>query len=256
MQIGAIIQARNKSTRLPGKIFKDIEGKPLLQRVIERVERAERIDQVIIATTRTCEDESIVEFAKKNGFKYIQGSEEDVLSRFVLARDAANIDFIVRITSDCPLIAPEIIDKAIEQFFKDKIDYISNVIKRSFPRGLDVEVFSKEVLRKTNQLAKEKRHREHVTTFICENPQIFKIGHLIAEGVLKRTDIRLCIDTEEDLILIKKIYERFSKESTVDIIKVIEFLNSNPELIEINRKSELEHLERNRIAGIRQEFIK
>jgi len=256
MNIGAIIQARNKSTRLPGKIFKDIEGKPLLQRVIERVKRAKRINQVIIATTRSYEDESIVEFAKKNGLKCVRGSEEDVLSRFILARDATNTDIIVRITADCPLIAPEIIDKAIEQFFKDKLDFISNGAKRSFPRGLDVEVFSKQVLKKTNQLGKEKRHREHVALFIYENPQMFKIGHLIAEGILKRPDIRLCVDTEEDIVLIRKIYKRFSQDNTVDITKVIEFLNNNPEFIEINRKSELEHLERNRRAGIIQEFIK
>ena len=257
MKIAAIIQARNKSTRLPGKIFKDIEGKPLLQRVIERVKRAKRINQVIIATTKIYEDKSIVEFAKKNSLKYVRGSEEDVLSRYILARDATNADIIVRVTADCPLIDPETIDEAVEQFFKDKLDYISNATtKRSFPRGLDVEVFSSRALRKTNQSGKEKRHREHVTTFIYENPQIFKIGALIAEGVLKRPDIRLCVDTEEDIILIRKIYKRFSQNNTVDIIKVIEFLNNNPELIEINRKSELEHLERNRRAGVRQEFIK
>jgi spore coat polysaccharide biosynthesis protein SpsF len=256
MKIAAIVQAINKSTRLPGKVFKDIEGQPLLQRVIERIKRAKRINQVVIATTRSYEDKSIVEFAKKNGLKYVQGSEEDVLSRFILASEKTNADIIVRITADCPLIDPEIIDKAIEQFFKDKLDYISNIAKRSFPRGLDIEVFSKQALRKVNQLGKEKRHREHVTAFIYENPQMFKIGHLIAEGVLKRPDIRLCVDTEEDITVIRKIYKRFSQNNTVDITKVIDFLDSNPELIEINRKSELEHLKRNRRAGIRQEFIR
>ena len=257
MKTVVIIPARNKSTRLPGKIFKDIEGKPLLQRVIERIKRAKRINQVVIATTRSYEDKSIVEFAKKNGLKYVQGSEEDVLSRFVLAAKKTGADIIVRITADCPLIDPEIIDKAIEQFFKDKLDYISNATtKRSFPRGLDVEVFSKEALRKANRLGKEKRHREHVTAFIYENPQMFKIGYLLAEGVLKRPDIRLCVDTEEDITLIRKIYKRFLEDNTVDIAKVIDFLDNNPELIEINRKSELEHLEKNRREGIKQEFIR
>lgn len=257
MKVVAVIAARNKSTRLRGKIFKYIKGKPVLQHVVERVKSTSKIDQIVIATTKKRIDSNVVIFARERGIEYVCGHERDVLSRFILAAEKAQADVIVRITADCPLIDPRTVDRAVEEFLKRDIDYIGNLAKRSFPRGLDVEVFSREILKKVDRLTTDICHREHVTAFIYENPAIFKIGHLIAEGILKRPDIRLCIDTREDMILMRKIYNKFYRDNTIiDIIDVIKFLDSHPEFVEINRKSELEHLERNRRAGIRQEFVR
>jgi len=255
-KVGIIIQARMASTRLPKKIMINLADKPVLWHVVERCKKT-RVDKVIIATSTNNENDKIEEFCIENGYDFFRGSEEDVLNRYFEAAKKFELDIVIRITSDCPLIDPETINNSLEEFKQKNIDYLGNLSKRSFPRGLDVEVFSFSALEKANALAKEKPYREHVTAFIYSHPELFNIGEIIVDGKLNRPDLRLCIDTHEDLTLLKSIYDVFYKSGKIVPIEgVIDFLDKNPELARINLNSEKEHLERNEKQNVRQTFMK
>jgi len=255
VRIAAVIQARMGSTRLPGKILIEISGKPMLEHVIDRVKRSSTIEEVVIATTKRSEDLKIVELGNRLGVNVYTGSEDDVLDRYVRAAEKVQADVIVRITGDCPLIASSVIDEMVQHHLKSGVEYTGNAAVRTFPRGLDVEVVSFAALKRSHKLGKSKHHREHVTPFIYENPDLFKIGNFEAFGVLRAPQFRLCVDTKEDLTLIRAIYEKFYlPDEFVQIEDVIEFLHNNPELAKINIASEKEHLSRNLEDGLRQEF--
>lgn len=233
-RIVVIIQARMGSTRLPGKVLKKIKGKTILYYVVERVKKSKMIDEIVIATTLNKRDNSIVKEAESLNVKSFRGNEEDVLSRYYQAAIKYHADVIVRITSDCPLIDAEIIDKIIIKHIENKAYYTANIIERTFPRGLDTEVFNFNVLELANTQAKEKYHREHVTTFIRENPDRFKLQNIKAFDKINRPDIRITIDTKEDFKLISKIIKNF-KDIEFKIEDVIDFLNENPQLLDINK---------------------
>lgn len=233
----AIIQARMGSSRLPGKVMKELTGKPVLWHVIERVKQAKNIDQIIIATTTHKRDKIIFEKAEEWGVKPYQGSEEDVLARYYEAANKYDIDTVVRITSDCPLIDPHIIDEIVGYY--NKIDYTlvtnagSDLNNRTYPRGLDTEVFSFEVLEKAYNKAEEKYQREHVTPYIYENYEdIFYYKN--NEDL---SNYRLTLDTKEDFELIKILYDKLYKgEHNFYLNEIIEVLNKNKELLKINQK--------------------
>ena len=172
MKIGAIIQARMGSTRLSGKVMKELEGKTVLEHVIERVKQSKMIEEIIIATTVHGRDDVIESEALRCGVKAFRGSEDDVLSRYYYAAKENEIDVIVRITSDCPLIDWKIIDKVISKFMENEYDIVTNagleLEQRTFPRGLDLEVFSFSVLSNAFNNATEKYQREHVSPYIYE----------------------------------------------------------------------------------------
>ena len=237
-KIAAIVQARTGSTRLPGKIFKNISGKPMLQHVVERLSFSKLTDQFIIATTTLPEDNAVEEFCIKNNYTYHRGSMSDVLSRYYDTATKFNADIIVRITSDCPLIDPGLIDLMLNVFFAanklGRLDYLSNVIKRTFPRGLDAEIFSFAALEKANKEAKENFEREHVTPYIYQHPKEFTIENFINEK--DYSSHRWTVDTEEDLELIRIIYSELYKPNSVfyfeDVLKLFE---RRPELFSINK---------------------
>jgi len=233
--IAAIIQARMTSTRLPGKVLMDIEGKPMIWHVVNRLKFSKKLDDIILAIPDTKESDILEEFAENNNIKYFRGGEEDVLSRYYQTAKKFNVDPIIRITSDCPLIDPKIVDLVIEKHLNSAADYTSNTLKITFPRGLDVEVFNFDVLKRTYKEAKENYQREHVTPYICENPGIFKLQNIEARGKLKRPDLRLTVDTKEDLQLIREIYKRlYRPEKIFYVEEVIDLLNKYPQLIKIN----------------------
>lgn len=205
MNIVAIIQARMTSTRLPGKVLKKVLNKTLLEYQLERVSRSNFIDEIIVATTVNKTDEPIVELCKKFGYSTYRGSEEDVLSRYYEAANQANADIIVRLTSDCPLIDPNVIDQVIELFIEKQhdIDYATNTLKRTYPRGMDTEVFTIEALQNTYLQAKLMKEREHVTAYIYSNPNKFRLANLECETDLSQ--YRWTVDTEEDFDLIELI---------------------------------------------------
>lgn len=230
MTTGIIIQARNSSTRLPGKIFLPLVNMPMLWHVVMRCKQSRLANQVIVATSIDASDDSVEVLCKKNNFACFRGSLVDVLDRFERCADAYGLKTIVRITSDCPLIDPHIIDQSISLFdAHTDIDYVSNVLNRTFPRGLDCEVFSRVTLDEAHTKATEQQEREHVTPWIVANKKTLALTvDLAYHGTF-----RLTVDENPDYLLMQKIYSIFYKQGEIINTKtVIAYLNSHPELIE------------------------
>ena len=237
MKTVCIIQARMGSTRLPGKVMLDLCGKTVLEHVIQRVKRVKNIDEIVIATTIGKKDDVIVEEALKCGVKVFRGSEEDVLSRYYYAAKENEADEVVRITSDCPLIDPEITSGIIDFYFKNKnsFDYVSNTLERTFPRGLDTEVFSFKVLEKAFNEATLQRDREHVTAYIWDNQNMFSLG--CYKNDVDYSKYRWTLDTEEDFELIKRIYVYLYplKRDSFNMLSILDLYQKDKELVEINK---------------------
>ena len=230
----AIVQARMGSTRLPGKVLKKIKDRFVLDYVIDRLRMCKKIDHIVLATTINKKDDKLQQYAINKKLEYYRGSEEDVLARYFNAAKKHQADIIIRVTSDCPLIDPEIVDKVIQIHIEKKADYTANTIIRSYPRGLDVEVFNFKTLESCFKNAKKIYQREHVTPYVRANPDKFNIENLEANFYLKRPDIRITLDTKEDLKLISKIINFFN-DINFKTNDVIDFLDQNPELLKINK---------------------
>lgn len=234
MKVGVIIQARMGSTRLPGKIMKEVMGKPLLEYQIERVKRAKTIDEIIIATTTKKADNQIAEFCEQLSIPCYRGSEEDVLARYYEAATKYKVDIIVRITSDCPVIDPEVIDRVVDKYQDGNYDYVSNTIERTFPRGMDTEVFSYATLKQMYNEANQSIEREHVTPYLYLNPDRFKIGNYSNED--NHGFLRLTVDTQEDFLLIEDIFiNLYSKNPKFKLKDLVYYLvELHPEKQNIN----------------------
>lgn len=208
MNVVAIVQARFASTRLPGKVLADLAGEPMLARQIERIRRAKRLDQVMIATTTGADDERIVALATRIGCPVHRGSETDVLGRYLEAARRSAADVIVRITADCPLIEPQLIDAVVTRLVDCGADYASNVVERTFPRGLDVEALTLDTLVRIEAAATSSSAREHVTTYLrWECPEQFSIASVTDDE--DNSDLRWTVDSPEDLAYVRQLYERF-----------------------------------------------
>jgi len=232
--LGAIIQARVSSTRLPQKVIKKIEGKTVLEHLILRAKKVKNCDKVILATTDKKDDDVLGKIAKELNVLAFRGSENDVLDRYYQAAKLFKIDPIVRITADCPLLDPKIVEKVIDFYFSGNYDYISNTHPPTFPDGMDVEIFNFKSLEKSWKKAKLRSEREHVTAYIFKNPKLFKIGNITYEKDFSH--LRLTLDEKEDLILIRKIYkELYPKNPFFGLEWVLELFKRKPELIEINQ---------------------
>ncbi|MEK4181191.1 glycosyltransferase family protein [Aeribacillus sp. FSL K6-1121] len=243
MKVAAIIQARMGSTRLPGKILKKVLDKTLLEYQIERVKRAKSIDEIIIATTTKESDDQIVQLCQQLSIPYYRGSEEDVLSRYFEAATQFNADVIVRLTSDCPIIDPNVIDKVVTHYLenKDRYDYVSNTLTRTYPRGLDTEVMSYKALKRAHEEAKELMYREHVTAYIYHHPDQFRLCNVSNEK--DESKHRWTVDTEEDFHLIKNILEMlYPTKPLFTFEDVIQILRSKPEWVQINAHIEQKKL--------------
>lgn len=239
MKIGAIIQARMGSTRLSGKVMKELEGKTVLEHVIERVKQSKLIEEIIIATTVHDRDDVIESEALRCGIKVFRGSEDDVLSRYFYAAKENEIDVIVRITSDCPLIDWNIIDKVISKFMQNEYDIVTNagldLGQRTFPRGLDLEVFSFSVLLNAFNNATEKYQREHVSPYIYETSE--KIH--VFQNAVDYSKYRWTLDTDEDWALINQIFKRlYTGTHNFGLMEIIELMEKEPELNDINKHIE------------------
>ena len=232
-RIGAIIQARMGSTRLPGKVLEDIGGKTMLARVVLRTKQARLLHEAIVATTTARNDDAIVDECQRLDFEVYRGEEHDVLDRYYQTAVAYKLDIIVRITSDCPLIDPTLIDQIIGEFLSKEPDYASNVVKRSYPIGLDVEVMTINALEHAWRKADQPYERTHVTPFIYENPSLFHLMQI--SGEVDYSHYRWTVDTHEDLAFVRTIDKRFGNMDNIGWKKVIRLLESEPELAEINR---------------------
>lgn len=234
MNAVVIIQARMGSTRLPGKVLKKVKDKVVLDYVIERLKCCKEVDNIVLATTTSEKDDMLRDYAVNKRINLFRGDEEDVLSRYYNAAEKYKADLVIRITSDCPLIDPKIVDEVIRKHIESDADYTANTIKRTYPRGLDVEVFNFDVLAEAYKNASENYQREHVTLYIKEHIEKFKLQNIEAKGKLDRPDIRITLDTEKDFELIKKIILHFDGvEFTAE--DIVDFLNRNPKLLEMNR---------------------
>ncbi len=235
MKIIATIEARMDSSRLPGKILKDVLGKPMLERLIERVKRSKFIHEIVVATTVAPNDEATIEACRKIGVKSFRGSSDDVLDRVLKAAKTNKADLIVELTRDCPLLDPEIIDLVIKHYLDNNYDYVSNVLERTFPRGLDTQIFSVKVLEEVSKLTQDPADRENVSLYIYEHPERYRLGNLVAALELKRPELRLTVDTEADLNLVREIYSNlYPKKPDFSLRDVIQLLDSKPELKQVN----------------------
>lgn len=239
MKVVAIIQARMGSTRLPGKVMKMILGKPVILWDIDRVSESKLIDEIVVAIPFDRQNDVIVNTIKEYSDKIIifRGSEEDVLDRYYKAAKERMADVIVRLTSDCPLIDPEVVDNVIEQFLNTHCDYCSNTLKRTYPRGLDAEVFSFNALAKAWNEAKKEYEREHVTPYIIENPEKFKLFNVPFSTNLSH--LRWTLDTNEDFKFIEAVYKRIYPEKQMFFMgDILNLLSKEPWLIDINKDIE------------------
>lgn len=232
MKIVAIIQARMGSTRLPGKVLKDLAGDTVLARVVNRTRRSKLLNEVVVATSVLSADDAIARECERLGVAYYRGDEIDVLDRYYQAAQRFAADVVVRITSDCPLIDPEVVDEVIRAFLEQHTDYASNALRRTYPRGLDVEVFSADVLGRAAGCANGAYQRTHVTPYMYENPGLFKIASLTAET--DSSAYRWTLDTVEDLAMIRAVYENFGNRDDVGWREVLQFIENHPELAKIN----------------------
>ncbi|NQU82940.1 MAG: glycosyltransferase family protein [Parcubacteria group bacterium] len=222
-KIVAIVQARMGSTRLPGKVLMDVEDKPVVWWVLERLKKAKRIDEIVLAIPDTKENDILADFAKKYNYIYVRGSEEDVLSRYYKTAKDRGADIIVRITADCPFVDPEIVDKVIKTHSEEGSDYTSNVVERTYPKGLDTEVFNFDVLENAYLEAKQSHHREHVSAYFLENPEMFRLENVSAPLDLQNSNMRITVDTQEDLDFIRKIAKHFSPRKDFSSIEIINY---------------------------------
>ncbi len=242
MKVGAIIQARTRSSRLPRKVLQALPYQSphtVLQQVIRRVQQSQYIHQVVVATTPHPDDIPIIEIAQKEGVEVWRGSEEDVLRRYYEAAAHFEINVIVRITSDCPCIDAHLIDQGIQTFFREKADYVSNTIERTYPHGLDFEVFSFEALQKMHLEAQASFEREHVTPYLYQTcPQSFRIIPCIAPPSLHRPDIRVTLDTHEDYALLCAVFDfLYSANPYFEVQSLIDLFEQKPWLSLINHRT-------------------
>ncbi|GEN45511.1 cytidylyltransferase domain-containing protein [Alkalibacillus haloalkaliphilus] len=234
MKIVAIIQARMGSTRLPGKVLKPILSKPLLAYQIDQLKHSKLIDQLVIATTTASRDDAIVDFCKSQGITYYRGSETDVLKRYEETAKTFNANVVVRLTSDCPLIDSTVVDSVIGHFLTNRAyDYVSNTIKRTFPRGMDTEVFTYELLKEADQNATLKREREHVTTYMTNPENKYNMGQYLAEQ--DYSDLRLTVDTIEDFQLVERVIKAMRRQNgPFKLTDIIQLLQAHPDWKLIN----------------------
>lgn len=202
-----IVQARMTSTRLPGKVMMTVLGRPLLDYQIERLKRVQEANGIVIATTNNDADRPVVELAHSLGVGLFRGSEQDVLLRYCGAAAEFHADTIVRITSDCPLIDPSVVDLVIRHYrsASGSFDYVSNILHRTFPRGMDCEVFSRSALDNVHNRAADPFDREHVTRYIYQHPERYRLGNVAADE--DHSHHRWTVDTMEDFDLVRRMLE-------------------------------------------------
>lgn len=241
MYIVAIVQARMGSSRLPGKVMRNICGRTMIARVVRRATRSELIDQIVVATTTKTSDDPIVAECDRLNVPVFRGDEQDVLDRYYQAAMAYNAEAIVRITSDCPLIEPKVVDRVIQALLNEHPDYASNSIKHTYPRGLDAEVMTMEALIRAWQKATEPYQRIHVTPYIYQNPDQFKLFSVMYEA--DYSYYRWTVDTQEDLDFVRAVYSRLGNMDTFTWKDVLAILEKEPVLTEINRHIRQKSLE-------------
>lgn len=251
MKIVAIIQGRMSSSRLPGKILADIAGQPMLQRVFIRTSRADSVSQTSFATTTDPSDDPVAEYCDFSGIPFSRGSLFDVLDRYYQAARQAKADVVVRITADCPVIDPSLIDNVVNTLLEGEYDFVCNRLPppyhRTYPIGLDIEACSFKVLGQAWKKAKEPQHREHVMPYFYEGVELTTVNRQLQTGLSPRGyniallqhttdfgDYRWTVDTPEDLEFMRQVYNHFDGRDDFTWKEVLDLVHDNPELMKIN----------------------
>jgi len=237
-----IIQARMGSERLPGKILRPLLDQPMLAWIIRRVAKSRLIDEIVLATTTDQRDDVVDDLSRERGWALFRGSENDVLDRYYQAARQANADHVIRVTGDCPLIDPTVLDHVIAAYYSaaPRVDYASNALVRSYPHGLDVEVFSFAALERAWHEDQSNAWREHVTPYLYRHPELFRLLDVV--NPTNYAHYRVTVDTPQDFELIRHVYEHFGHGDFAwqDVISLLE---AHPEWLHINRDVQQKTLE-------------
>lgn len=232
--VAAIIQARMGSTRLPGKVLKELNGKPLLENIINRLKYCKRVDKIIVATTNNKVDNDLEIWCKERNIQCFRGDENNVLNRYYEAAKAAKADVIVRITADDPFKDPLVIDAVIEQLLTENLDFSFNNYPPSYPEGLDTEVFTFEAIEKAINAETSDFEKEHVTQYFYHNPSLFKLKNFSYNTDI--SNFRLTVDTDKDFELAETIYSKLAVNDAMFYLEdILKLFNENPELVNINK---------------------
>jgi spore coat polysaccharide biosynthesis protein SpsF len=234
-RVVAVVQARNGSERLPGKVLLPLGGRPVVAHVLGALQAAATVDEVVLATTESPVDDSLAALAEELGFRVSRGSEDDVLGRFVdaLAGDPAEV--ILRQTGDNPLLDPAIVDVAVAWQLKSGADYVSNNMDRTWPRGLDVEVITREALERSNREGRRPEDREHVTVFVRTHPEEFRIEQVRALPQETWPDLRLTLDTESDRDVLTRVFDALYEPGRIlRAGAVIDWFRAHPDVAALN----------------------
>lgn len=237
--IAATVECRIASSRLPGKVMMESLGKPMLEYLVERLKRVERLDHIVLATTENSSDGCIAELAGKLNVGCFRGSEDDVLHRVLCAAESVNADLIVEITGDCPLIDPGIASQTLSLYLSNECDYASNDLTPSYPLGMDVQVFSTDLLRLADREGQTPDDREHVSWFFIRNPKRFRLLMLPAPPQLHWPDLRLTLDEIGDFRLIDAVISTlYPSNPEFSCYDIVSYLRKHPHLLDLNRMVE------------------
>ena len=235
-KIVATIEARMTSSRLPGKVVLPVLGRPLLHHLVTRLKAVPSIDEIVLATTVNATDDVLEAFAKDEGIGCFRGSEADVMARVIGAAESVNADIIVEITGDCPIIDPQLVEQTIRMFKAHDADYVSNCLIRSYPDGMDTQVFRLQTLKRSAEMTNDPLDREHVSRHICQHPKLFRHVHLVAPAVLHWPQLGLTLDEEADYRLLKRIIEALAPQDPLfGCQDVVGLLLQHPDWLDINR---------------------
>ena len=222
------------STRLPGKVLKKISGKPMLWYILNSLQYSKTLDHIVVATTKKKIDDQIVELCNKMNISVFRGNEKNVLNRFCEAGKKYDATHIVRISADCPLIDPTVVDKIVKKSILQNTDYVSNTLPKTYPMGYEVEVIKFSKLLKSEKMTNDFGDQEHVTLFIMRNPKIFSHYNVVAPNLFKKPKIRVCVDTKEDFSVIQKIVDLSNNNKFISIKEVLGILKKYPQIQKLN----------------------
>jgi spore coat polysaccharide biosynthesis protein SpsF len=232
----ASIEARMGSSRLPGKVLADVAGQPALTRLVRRLERAKKVDAIVLATSTATADDALEAWAKELRVPCYRGSEDDVLHRVVMAQRSLGSDIVVEVTGDCTLLDPEVIDLGVETFCENDCDVVTNARKPSYPMGADVQVFRLRDLEEVERTIDDPPVREHVSLYFYEHPERYRVIHLFAPPRWRAPELRLQLDYEEDLQFLREVYSNLEPKygATFGLEEIMQLLAAKPRLREIN----------------------
>jgi spore coat polysaccharide biosynthesis protein SpsF len=227
----AIVQARMGSTRLPGKVLLDLQGQPMVIRQLQRLERARKLDRIVVATSSDPIDDVLTAAVVDAGFEVVRGPVEDVLARYVHAIDETRADVVVRLTADCPLASPSVIDAVVSHFHGSRADYVSNTMKPTYPDGLDVEVVMASVLKDVASVSTDTAEREHVTLGVYRRTDAYRIENVIDPSGRDNSALRWTVDSQDDFDFVREVYRLLlPSQPEFEYDDVLDLLATHPEL--------------------------